>query len=157
MARNGSYVLPALNDLERRVVEVILNPENSGKSVTEKCEIANCGRQSWYRVLQKPSVVEAINQGSLLLIRDNLQPLVQKTLQYALESKSNHQDRKYLFQLLGMLKNDGATVNVNTTSETVNVAANPFEGLSKEQLDALANQYMADPQKIETDIEELEV
>ena len=44
----------ALTDNGKKLLEVLINPEHYGKSVTEKCRIAGISRDSYYRLMKEP-------------------------------------------------------------------------------------------------------
>lgn len=147
--------LQSLSQMDTKVIECVLSPESASMTIKERCKLLNISKDSYYRVMKKPHVIAAINEGSLLIVRHNLLPLLNKTMEYAMESKSNHQDRKYLFQLLGVLKdNNSTTVNVGVNGDNTTISTNnPFDGLSKEQLEALAKKYSSDPEAVEKDVD----
>jgi hypothetical protein len=90
---------------EMRIIEVSLNPEHAGKSITERCQLADVSRETWYKSFRKPEFNELVNKTSLDLIRDGLgDALAALKKSAANPSPKANPDRRLLFELAGVSK-----------------------------------------------------
>ncbi len=89
---------------EQRLLEVLLNPEHTGKSITEKCRIAGISRAMYYRYMQDEKFLQMLNKTALMLIRDKVADVLNATYKFAMQSR-NHQDRKLLLELFDLYAN----------------------------------------------------
>lgn len=65
---NNELRLEDLNDTGLRIFEVATNPENLTKSVSEKIELANVSRATWYSYMKH-------NESFLELVKNNINDL----------------------------------------------------------------------------------
>jgi len=90
---------------EIRILEIVLNPEYAGKSVTEKCQAANVSRETWYKSHKKKEFRELVNKTSLDLVRDGLGEVIAALKKSASNpSPKANPDRRLLFELAGVSK-----------------------------------------------------
>lgn len=90
---------------ELRILEVCLNPEHAGVSITERCQLADVSRETWYKSFRKPEFNELVNKTSLDLIRDGLgDALAALKKSAANPSPKANPDRRLLFELAGVSK-----------------------------------------------------
>jgi hypothetical protein len=90
---------------ELRILEVSLNPEHAGKNITEKCQLANVSRETWYKSFRKPGFKELVNKTSLDLVRDGLGDAISALRKAASNpSPKANPDRRLLFELAGVSK-----------------------------------------------------
>ncbi|NLU27090.1 MAG: hypothetical protein GXX00_08105 [Hungateiclostridium thermocellum] len=103
----------ALTDNGKKLLEVLINPEHYGKSVTEKCRIAGISRDSYYRLMKEPGFVYILNEASIDLIRSHVNDILQATLKFSLKDPKCHSDRKMLLQKCGIIEdNNGLEGNI---------------------------------------------
>jgi hypothetical protein len=86
---------------EERLLEVMMHPENFGKSITEKCRIAEIDRQTYYNAMKKPEFVELYNSYNKEMIRSTIGEVIQATKNFGIRFPGNHQDRKILLEMAG--------------------------------------------------------
>lgn len=121
-----------LTAAEKKLFEVLVNPEHTGKSVTELCNLAKISRNKYYQTMRKADFVELVNEVTMDLIKGKAADVLNATYKFAMKEKG-HQDRKMLLTIADIYKDKQETkvtgdINVN----------NPFEGLSTEELRKLA-------------------
>lgn len=119
-----------LTKAEQNLLEVMLNPENRMKSVTDICKLAKIERVTYYRAFQKPEFVEIYNKRSVDLVKQSVASVLNTFVREA--QRGSFQHGKVLLEMAGVyaeksdVKVSGA-VNVN----------NPFEGLTTTELKKL--------------------
>lgn len=119
-----------LTKAEQNLLEVMLNPENRMKSVTDICKLAKIERVTYYRAFQKPEFVEIYNKSSVDLVKQSVASVLNTFVREA--QRGSFQHGKVLLEMAGVyaeksdVKVSGA-VNVN----------NPFEGLTTAELKKL--------------------
>jgi len=104
---------------ELRILEVSLNPETAGLNITEKCQLANVSRETWYKSFRKPDFKKLVNKTSLDLVQDGLADAVAALKKAASNpSPKANPDRRLLFELAGVSKvasgNNIVLVNVGS-------------------------------------------
>lgn len=117
---------------EKRLLEVLINPENIGKSVTKLCNLANVSRNKYYDAMKKKPFQELVKDTTLELVKGKIGDVLNATYIYSLDEKG-HQDRKLLLTMAGLYKDKQETeisggISVN----------NPFADLTTEELRKLA-------------------
>lgn len=117
---------------EKRLLEVLINPEHLGKPVMELCSLAKIGKTKYYQAMKKDDFVELVNEVTMDLIKGKAADVLNATYKYAMTAKG-HQDRKMLLTIADIYRDKQETkmtgdINVN----------NPYEGLSTEELRKLA-------------------
>ena len=68
---------------ERKLLEVLLNPEHRLKNITEICTIAGVPRRAYYSAFAKPCFVNYYTKESRLLIKKSLGPIVNASVRAA--------------------------------------------------------------------------
>lgn len=86
---------------EKRLLEVLINPDNTGKNVTVLCDLANISRNKYYDAMKKESFKKLVADTTLNLIEGKIGDVLNATYKYALTAKG-HQDRKVLLQMAGL-------------------------------------------------------
>lgn len=86
---------------ERKLLEVLLNPEHYKKSITEKCEIAGVDRGIFYIAMKKQEFVDLYNETIKAGIKASVGKVLQATEEFAIRFPGNHQDRKILLEMAG--------------------------------------------------------
>lgn len=131
MTKNDNYT-PTV--AEKKLLEVLINPENLGKSVTELCNLADVSRNKYYDAMKKTSFQELVKHTTMELIKGKIGDVVNATYLYALGERG-HQDRKMLLTMAGLYaEKTDATVNANVTHQN-----NPYDELTVDELKKLIN------------------
>lgn len=117
---------------EKKLLEVLINPEHLGKNVTELCNLANVSRNKYYDAMKKEAFQELVKSTTLELVKAKIGDVLNATYIYSLGEKG-HQDRKLLLTMAGLYADKQETeisggLNVN----------NPFTELTTEELRKLA-------------------
>lgn len=117
---------------EKKLIEVLVSPENTGKSVQDLCNLANISRFKYYQAMKKPDFVKLLNDTTLELIKGKVSDVLNASYTFALTEKG-FQDRKILLKMAGLLvEKTETTVNGN-----INVN-NPFANLTEDELRKIA-------------------
>ncbi|PGS81645.1 hypothetical protein COC69_05810 [Bacillus cereus] len=129
MTKNDRYKPTAA---EKRLLEVLINAENVGKTVTELCNLANVSRNKYYEAMQKDEFAQLVNETTMDLIKGKASMVLNAAYKYALAEKG-HQDRKLILTVAGVY------VEKNQTELSGNVSvSNPYSNLTEEELRKLA-------------------
>lgn len=97
-----------------RLLEVLLNPDNVGKSITDKCELANISREYYYQMQRKPDFQQLINKSCLDMIKTKVGDILAASLKSACnDGYKGHADRKMLLSMTGLYKDEPTIVNNN--------------------------------------------
>lgn len=127
MTKNDKY---KPTTAEKKLLEVLLNPENTGKSVTELCNLASISRNKYYEAMKNSKFVELVNDITLDLIKGKIHDVLNATYIHALGAKG-HQDRKLLLTMAGLYA-EKVDVKADVTQH------NPYDELTVEELRELA-------------------
>lgn len=118
---------------EKKLLEVLINPEHLGKNVTELCNLANVSRNKYYDAMKKEAFQELVKSTTLELVKAKIGDVLNATYIYSLGEKG-HQDRKLLLTMAGLYADKQETV----LSGEVKTNTNPFDGIDTEVLEKLA-------------------
>lgn len=102
---------------EIKILEVLSDPANLRKSITEKCEIAGISRTAWYESFKKPEFVSLIPNTAIDLIRARAVELVNASFNAALSGSFN--DRKMLLESAKIVQPPQQQINVDNRSITI--------------------------------------
>lgn len=123
MTKNDKY---KPTTAEKKLLEVLLNPENIGKSVTELCTLAKISRNKYYDAMRNGNFVRLVNDTTLDLIKGKIHNVLNATYTHALNVKG-HQDRKLLLTMAG-LYSDKVDVKADVTQH------NPLESMTTDEI-----------------------
>jgi len=85
---------------EKRILDVLLNPEHRLKHVVTICSIANVDRNVYYKAFRKKPFVELYEKESKDLMRKAMAPVINATIKQATLGSAPH--AKILFTFLGL-------------------------------------------------------
>jgi hypothetical protein len=92
-----------LTPVEQRLLETLLNPESAGKSVTEKCQMANISRDMYYRIMKKPEFKSLLSKTAVDLVRDKIADVLAASIKAATTGGvKGYQDRRMLLEMFGI-------------------------------------------------------
>jgi len=117
---------------EKKLLEVLINPEYVGSSVTDICNLAGVSRNKYYDAMAKDGFKKLVNDITLNLIKGKASDVLNATYKYALTEKG-HQDRKLILTMAGLYTDKQET----QIKGDVNII-NPYYDLTTEELRALA-------------------
>lgn len=120
-----------LTKAEENLLEVLLNPENRMKSVTEICKAAKIERATYYRAFAKPDFVRIYNKQSIDLVKQCVSPVINSFIREA--QRGSFQHGKILLEMAG-LYSENSNVKLSGSVEM----NNPYTELSTEELKKLA-------------------
>lgn len=125
------------------VLEVMLNPEYRGKSIEEKAQLAGCSKSMYDKTSRRPDLIAIQADVAKEMLKADIAPLLQATMNYAINNVTAHQDRRMLLELMGIYKQE-KDINVNQKSLSIEmqIASAPQEELKK----ALAQYVNSDPE-----------
>jgi hypothetical protein len=98
--KTDKYVL---TDCGKKLLEVLINPDYYGQSVTAKCQAAGISRDTYYKLMKEPGFVDILNEASVDLIKSHVSDILQATLKFSLKDPKCHSDRKMLLQRCGIV------------------------------------------------------
>lgn len=115
---------------EKNLLEVLLNPENRMKSITDICKLAKCTRPVYYEAFAKPEFVEIYNKQSVDLVKQNVASVINTFVREA--QRGSFQHGKVILEMAGVYT-EKSDVKVSGTLD-VN---NPYKELTTEELKKL--------------------
>ncbi|ANT44057.1 hypothetical protein DS98204_32 [Lactococcus phage 98204] len=118
---------------EKKLLEVLINPENAGKTVTDICNLANVSRRKYYEAMGKEGFSNLVNETTMDLVTAKAGSVLNAAYKYAMKEKG-FQDRKMILTIAGIYVDKSQT----ELSGGIKVS-NPYEGLTEEELRKLAN------------------
>jgi hypothetical protein len=106
-----------LTDKEKNLLEVLLNPENRMKSITDICKLAKCSRPVYYEAFSKPGFVEIYKKRSMDMVKQSIASVLNTFIREA--QRGSFQHGKILLEMAGMYTESSdvkvsGEVNTNT-------------------------------------------
>jgi hypothetical protein len=98
---------------EYKLIEILVNPEHYGKSITDICELAGICRNVYYEAIKKPEFIDYLNKITIEVLKSKINDVITATFKYATTEKRNSQDRITLLKMAKVLK-DEQNINVST-------------------------------------------
>lgn len=98
------------------LLEIKLNPDNLGKSVTDVCKIWGHSRTHFYELMGNSGFVELLNKTALDMVRDKVSDVLSASIKAATTGGvKGYQDRRMLLEMFGIAvkENDNRIVIVN--------------------------------------------
>ena len=98
---------------ERKLVDVLLNPQHRMKSVTDVCRIADINRSTYYDSFAKPDFNDYYKEKSLELVKSQVAPVINAFVAEA--KRGSFQHGKVLLEMAGIYaeRQQIEAVNVN--------------------------------------------
>jgi hypothetical protein len=100
---------------EKNLLEVLINPENRMKSITDICKLAKCTRPVYYEAFAKPEFVEIYNKQSVDLVKQNAASILNTFIREA--QRGSFQHGKVLLEMAG-LYNEKQDIKLSGQIET---------------------------------------
>jgi hypothetical protein len=102
---------------EKNLLEVLLNPENRMKSITDICKLAKCSRPIYYEAFSKPGFVALYRQMSMNLVKQSVGPVLNTFIREA--QRGSFQHGKVILEMAGVYSESskvelGGKLNVAT-------------------------------------------
>lgn len=119
MTKVGEYSLTAP---EQRLMEILLDPQSIGLSVTKICERADISRQAYYQIIKRDEFKQALNRTIIDLLGERIAGVLNASIKVALkDDPRGFNDRKMLLQMAGLLNSEdaGTKVNVNIIGQNM--------------------------------------
>ncbi len=85
---------------EQNLLEVLINPENRMKSITDICKIAKCARTTYYEAFAKPEFVAIYQQMSMDIVKQSIAPVLNAFVREA--QRGSFQHGKALLEMAGI-------------------------------------------------------
>ena len=101
---------------ERKLLEVLLNPEFRTATVTDICQRAGISRQTYYKTTKKPEFMELYESQSRDLVRAAVGPVINAFVKAAKDGSYPH--GKVILEMAGLYA-ESKNVNLNATLSTV--------------------------------------
>jgi hypothetical protein len=94
---------------EKMILEVLLNPDNRTKSISDICKAAGCSRPVYYEAFDKPGFKAIYETKSKELVKHAIGPVINAFIKEAVRGSYPH--GKTLLEMAGM-HTEGLQVNV---------------------------------------------
>ncbi|OPY59166.1 MAG: hypothetical protein A4E55_00383 [Pelotomaculum sp. PtaU1.Bin035] len=91
-----------LTQKEENLIEVMLDPANRMKSITDICKLANCSRVTYYEAFNKPGFVKIYKERSIALAEKYLGSVMNAFVREA--ARGSFQHGKVLLEMAGAYK-----------------------------------------------------
>jgi hypothetical protein len=103
---------------ERRILEVLLDPNNRLKTVTDICRLAECDRTTYYKAFSKPEFVELVKEQSKNLATKHVAQIMNAFVKEA--QRGSFQHGKVILEMADIYvekqeTNQKGELNVNIT------------------------------------------
>jgi hypothetical protein len=86
-----------LTKIEERIIEVLIDPQNRMKSVTDICGLVPCDRKTYYNAFKKPGFVAIYKEVSKELVNKAVGPVINAFIKEA--SRGSFQHGKVLLEM----------------------------------------------------------
>lgn len=113
---------------EKALLEVLINPQNRMKSITDICKLANCSRPVYYEAFSKQGFVEIYNKYSVDLVKQSVASVLNTFVREA--QRGSFQHGKVLLEMAGVY-----TDKLDLTVEKSEKFADIIDQLGGEGLD----------------------
>ena len=90
-----------LTAAEERLIKVLVDQAHFGKSVTEKCQVAEISRETYYKTMQKQEFCDLYNETIKAGLKSSVGEIIKATHEFGTRFPGNHQDRKILLEMAG--------------------------------------------------------
>lgn len=120
-----------LTDKEKNLLEVLLNPENRMKSITDICKLAKCSRPVYYEAFSKPGFVEIYKKRSMDMVKQSIASVLNTFIREA--QRGSFQHGKVLLEMAGIYTEKQQVEHSGSIDTN-----NPFEGLTTDELKKIA-------------------
>lgn len=112
-----NFTNSGLTEKEKSLLEVLINPENRMKSITDICKLAKCTRPVYYEAFSKPEFVEIYKQYSVDLVKQSVASVINTFIREA--QRGSFQHGKVLLEMAGLYTENAKVelsgeVNTNT-------------------------------------------
>ena len=84
---------------QKKLLEVLLNPEYYDKSVTDICGMAKVDRTVYYDAIKKPEFVDFYNKALVEIMKGKVDDVLKATYKFATTNSKCYQDRKVLLEM----------------------------------------------------------
>ncbi len=103
-----------LTEKESILIEVMLNPDNRMKSITDICKIANCTRTTYYESFSKAGFKAIYESKAKELVKNAVGPVINAFIKEAV--RGSYQHGKTILEMAGVYS-ENQNVNLNVTFE----------------------------------------
>jgi hypothetical protein len=104
---NGNNYIPTGG--EQKLLQAMLNPENTGSTIVALCTAAGTSRDTYYSAMKKPEFVKLYQDTAISMIKHEVYPLIKAGIREA--KRGNYQYWKTLLQMSGMIETDETAGN----------------------------------------------
>ena len=99
MGQNGTEYRPTT--AEKKLLEVMLNPDHRHKSVVAICDLAECNRKAYYRAFEKPEFMALYKGESKRMVERSVAPVLHAFVKQAIAG--SHKHGVTILEMAGML------------------------------------------------------
>ena len=137
-------------DTEKRLLEVLINPENRNKPITEICQLADISRQTYYNIFDKPEFMALKRKWEKKLISSKTTSIIHAFQREAM--KGSFQHGKILLEMADLYtEKTKQELTGKDGGPIITESANPidYSNLTDEEIKILTENkaWVADPEK----------
>ena len=103
---------------ERLLLDALLDPKNRMKSISDICTIAQCGRNTYYRAMEKTEFVKYYKNKSKELVDQNIGPIVSAFVKEA--KRGSYPHGKVLLEMAGLYQDKKLLKIAGEITENIN-------------------------------------
>lgn len=102
---------------EKKLLEVLMEPENYTIPISKLCEKAGIGRNTYYHMCKKPEFIKKRNEILDNIFKSFVPEVKKAAVKYAINNAKNFQDRKMILEMTGEYK-PSQDINLNSVSDS---------------------------------------
>lgn len=114
---------------EKRLLEVLANPEYKQLNISEICEIAGCDRGIYYKAIKKPGFIKLMQEINFDLIKQEAGDMIKAAITHAKDG--NHNYFKTLMEMGGLYtpKEKREVTGETTVNNNINLSNLSYDQL----------------------------
>jgi hypothetical protein len=109
---------------EAKLLEVLSNPENRFKNISDICKIAEISRPTYYSAFEKPGFLREQRKRAQQMFKQYEMPVISAFIREA--TRGSYPHGKVVLEILGLYKEE-SNVNTKVTGEVVNTYEHKLE------------------------------
>ena len=122
---------------EKILLEVLLNPKNRTRTITDICRIAECDRMTYYRAFEKPGFKELYKKKSKEYIDQNIGQVVAAFVNEAKRGSYNH--GKVILEMSGLYTEKQKIEHSGSMKTNIKIDLSKYTVEELKNLEQLAN------------------
>lgn len=133
---------------EAKLLEVLLDPSNRLKSITDICNLADISRTTYYKLMDKPEFMDFYNRKSAELAKNYLGPVMNAFVREA--TRGSFQHGKVLLEMAGAYKETSRKEVAGDKDNPIHMKISRTSAMTDEELEqALAELKAEDDESLD--------